>query len=163
MAVRMSVSGRIDLPDPTVVIPWTQVLLDSHARLMGRELIARCGDPLEEAVRLFVAPFVVASHDTAAEPLLNYGNRAALSLWELPWERFVRTPSRDTAEAVGRRERERVLEEVGRQGYVTGYSGVRISATGRRFRIHDVTIWDLSDRDGRRVGQAATFRHWTDE
>lgn len=163
MAVCMPVSGRIDLPDPTVIIPWTQVLLDSHARLTGGELIARSGDPLDEAERLFMAPFVVASHDTAAEPILNYGNRAALALWELPWERFVRTPSRDTAEAPRQQERQRVLEEVGRRGYVTGYSGVRISATGRRFRIHDVTIWDLSNRDGRRVGQAATFRHWTDE
>ncbi|MCG3202604.1 MAG: hypothetical protein NFCOHLIN_02489 [Gammaproteobacteria bacterium] len=159
----MSVSGRIELPDPTIIIPWTQILLDSHARLTGGELIARSGDALEEAERLFRSPFVVASHDTAVEPVLNYGNRAALDLWELPWERFVRTPSQATAETDRQEERRRVLEQVGRLGYITGYFGVRVSATGRRFRIHDVTIWDLTDTDGWPVGQAATFRHWTDE
>ncbi|MCC6714350.1 MAG: MEKHLA domain-containing protein [Gammaproteobacteria bacterium] len=159
----MSVAGRIELPDPTRIIPWTQVLLDSHARLTGEELIARSGDARDEAERVFLAPFVVASHDSAAEPILNYGNRTALALWGLPWERFVRTPSRATAEIVRQEERQRVLEQVGRLGYMTGYTGVRISAAGRRFRIHDVTIWDLCDGNGRRVGQAATFRHWTDE
>ncbi len=159
----MSVAGRIELPDPTRIVPWTQILLDSHARLTGGELIARSGDARDEAERVFLAPFVVASHDAAAEPILNYGNRAALALWELPWERFVRTPSRATAEVDRQDERQRMLEQVGRLGYITGYSGVRISAAGRRFRIHDVTIWDLFDGDGRQVGQAATFRHWTDE
>jgi hypothetical protein len=159
----MSVSGRTDLPDPPAVIAWTQVLLDCHTRLTGRELIARSGDPRDEAERLFLAPFVVASHDASPDPILNYGNRAALELWELPWERFIRTPSRATAEAVRQKERQRVLGQVGRQGFIAGYSGVRISATGRRFRIHDVTVWELTDSDARRVGQAATFRHWTDE
>ena len=34
--------------------------------------------------------------------MLNYGNRAALTLWEMSWEELTRTPSRLTAEPVAR-------------------------------------------------------------
>jgi hypothetical protein len=156
-----------DTPFPPIAerpetIAWTQLLLDSYQRLTGRELIPRNGDPQDESRRLFDAPFVVASHDTAADPILNYGNRAALTLWELPWEAFTRLPSRATAEPMRQEQRQRVLDAVGQHGFVDGYSGVRISASGRRFRIEDVTIWELHDAAGVRRGQAATFRQWTD-
>lgn len=54
------------------------------------------------AEELFAAPFVIVSHDTQADPVLNYGNRAALTLWEMSWEELTRTPSRLTVEPVAR-------------------------------------------------------------
>ena len=48
-----------------------------------------------------------------------------------------------------------------RRGYLGGYEGIRISTTGRRFLIHNVIIWNLTDCEGRRLGQAATFDRWT--
>ena len=44
---------------------------------------------------------------------------------------------------------------------MTGYTGVRISSTGRRFRIKEVTVWNVTDADARFLGQGATFAHWT--
>jgi hypothetical protein len=44
---------------------------------------------------------------------------------------------------------------------VDNYSGIRISASGRRFRIENATVWNLADAGGRIHGQAATFHHWT--
>jgi hypothetical protein len=41
---------------------------------------------------------------------------------------------------------------------VTGYSGVRISLTGRRFIIDDVTVFALVDEAGRPAGHAAVIR-----
>ena len=58
----------------TAHVQW---LLDSFARLLGRELMARAGSVEEQAERLLHAPFVVVSHGTEADPILNYGNASA--------------------------------------------------------------------------------------
>jgi hypothetical protein len=127
---------------------------------LGRELIERSGDPADEARRLFEAPFVVVSHGTQADPILNYGNRTALELWETDFASLTAMPSRLTAEAPERAERARLLERTARDGYVDDYRGVRISTSGRRFLIEQAIVWNLVDAAGRPVGQAATFAHW---
>ncbi len=136
-------------------------LLDSFRDRTGRELIERGGGAHAEAERLLAAPFVVVSHGSEADPILNYGNRVALALWEMSAPELMRTPSRLTAEPVLREARERLLEQTARDGFVSGYEGVRISATGRRFRISNVTIWNVTDAAGNPAGQAATFARWT--
>jgi hypothetical protein len=142
-------------------IEHVQVLLDSFARLLGRDLIPRDAPPAEQARRLFEAPFVVVSHGTEADPVLNYANATALTLWEMDWDAFVQTPSRLTAEPVHRDERARLLERTRRDGYVDDYAGIRISRTGRRFRIEQAIVWNLVDGAGMHRGQAATFDRWT--
>jgi hypothetical protein len=138
-----------------------RLLLDSFARLLGRELIPREGAGAEQAERLFRAPFVVVSHGTEADPLLDYGNAAALVLWEMTPEELRRTPSRLTAEPVHRDERARLLERTRRDGYVDDYTGVRVSKTGKRFRIERAIVWNVTDVAGVHRGQAATFDRWT--
>jgi hypothetical protein len=115
---------------------------------------------MEDARGLFEAPFVVVSHGTQADPILSYGNQAALELWQMDLETLLRTPSRLTAEPVHRDERARLLERTTWDGYADDYSGIRVSATGRRFRIHQAVVWNLIDAEERRVGQAATFSAW---
>lgn len=92
--------------------------------------------------------------------MLNYGNRAALALWEMPWDELTRTPSRLTAEPVAREERARLLAEVTAHGHIANYAGVRISKTGRRFRIQQAIVWNLLDEAGGHYGQAAMFDRW---
>jgi len=142
------------------VIAHVQRLLNSFAALLGRELVDRAGTPIEQADRLWRAPFVVVSHGTESDPVLNYGNAAALRLWEMPWGEFTRTPSRLTAEPIHREERARLLGRTRDHGFVDDYSGVRISSTGRRFQIERAIVWNLADAAGRAVGQAATFDRW---
>jgi len=141
-------------------IAHSQALLDSFRERVGRELILRGGDAGEQAKRLFDAPLIVVSHGTEADPILNYGNATALSLWELSPQELLATPSRLTAQAEVREAREHVLAETARKGFVSGYTGVRVSRTGRRFRIVDATIWNVTDADGRPFGQAASFARW---
>jgi len=137
----------------------SRVLLESFRRRVGRELLPRSGDAVDEARRLFEAPFVVVAHGTEADPILNYGNAAALRLWETHVAALTQMPSRLTAEAPERDERARLLERTARDGYVDDYRGVRISTTGRRFLIEQAIVWNLDD-DGRPAGQAATFAEW---
>jgi len=141
-------------------VSHAQILLDSFARLLGRELVPREGDALLQARRVCEAARVVVSHGTQADPILNYGNRLALSLWEMDADAFVQTPSRLTAEPLHREARAALLERTRRDGYVDDYSGIRISRTGRRFRIEQAIVWNLTDASGIHRGQAATFDHW---
>jgi len=142
------------------VIAHTACLARSLKHWTGRELLPSISDPLELAQKVFDAPFVLVSHGTQTDPILNYGNRAALTLWEMSWEKLTQTPSRFTAEAPNREERARLLDQVTRRGFIDDYSGVRISKTGRRFRIAQATVWNLISEDGRPCGQAAMFDQW---
>ncbi|HAP08654.1 MAG TPA: MEKHLA domain-containing protein [Planctomycetaceae bacterium] len=137
-----------------------QLLLDSYQRLLGRELLPRSTDPMDEARRLYHAPFVVVSHGTQADPVLNYGNLAAQRLWEMDAVTLTAIPSRLTAEPMHRDERAEMMARAARDGFVDDYRGIRISRTGRRFLIERAMIWNLQDSGGRRQGQAATFSEW---
>ncbi len=146
--------------DPQIV-QWCQWLLDSYRHWIGRELMDRIGEPVDQQRALFEWPAVVVSHGTEIDPILNYGNKAALDLWEMSWEQLVRTPSRLTAEPINRAEREWMLKQAKTRGYVDTYRGVRISGTGRRFLVENALVWNVLNSTGQQVGQAATFSQWT--
>jgi len=149
-------------------LPWlrygwvehSQILINSFRRWTHRDLIARTGSFDEQAQALFEAPFVVVSHGTQADPILNYGNQPALNLWQIDIPTLLQTPSRLTAEPVHRDARALLLERTTRDGFVDDYQGIRISTSGRRFRIHRAIVWNLVDAQDQPVGQAATFSDW---
>jgi MEKHLA domain len=142
------------------VVTHTQILARSFRKWTGRDLLPGLFNPAGLARYVFEAPFVVVSHGMKADPILNYGNAAALALWEMSWEELTRTPSRLTAEAPNREERARLLEIVARDGFVENYSGVRISKSGKRFKISNAVIWNLISESGNPCGQAAIFDRW---
>jgi hypothetical protein len=142
------------------VMAQTDRLARSLKKWTGRELLPGVSNLAELAQKVFEAPFVLVSHGLEADPILNYGNRAALALWEMSWEELTRTPSRLTAEAPDREERARLLAAVARHGFIDDYTGVRISKTGRRFRIARATVWNLLTEAGKPCGQAAMFDRW---
>jgi len=155
--------NKFSVPDPQnqFLAPHAICLLRSFRHWTGRDLLSVPPDPEEAAKSLWTAPFVVASNGPEADPVLNYGNQSALKLWEMPWEKFVETPSRFTAEPMHRDERARFLETVRRNGFIDDYQGIRISSSGKRFRIEQAIVWNLLDEAGRYCGQAATFSNWT--
>jgi hypothetical protein len=135
-------------------------LCSSYRCLTGRRLVDLDLDDRETARHLFEAPFVLLSHNADADPILTYGNRMAMDLFELNWDRLTRMPSRLTAEALDREQRARLLAEVANKGYIDHYSGVRVSSSGRRFLIEGAIVWNLIDEQGLYRGQAATFASW---
>jgi MEKHLA domain len=141
-------------------IHWTQILLDSYRQLVGCELLDRSSSLVEQSRLLYLAPFVVVSHDTQADPMFNYGNQVALDLWEIDWVTLLQTHSKATAEPVNRAIRQEMLAQAHSQGLIQNYQGVRISTSGQRFAIDRATIWNLTDAVGQPCGQAATFANW---
>ena len=145
------------------IIAQTGIIARSYHHFTKRDLLPPHTpqlSPADFSRAVFDAPFILVSHDIEADPVLNYGNAAALKLWEMTWEELTRTPSRLTAEAPNREERARLLDTVTHKGFIDDYSGVRISKNGRRFRIHQATVWNLIAPDGTRCGQAAMFSNW---
>lgn len=142
------------------IIAHTDCLARSFRHHLDRDLIPDVSDPREMSRCVFEAPFVLVSHGTEADPILNYGNQSALKLWDISWEELTRMPSRLTAEAPNREERAHLLNRVTRDGFIDDYSGVRIGKTGRRFRISRAIVWNLLSTDGTHCGQAAMFSEW---
>ncbi|MEI9941206.1 MAG: MEKHLA domain-containing protein [Pseudomonadota bacterium] len=135
------------------------LVVSSYHRLTGRRLI----DPnhLDLWRACWTAPRVIVAHGTEPDPIFFYGNQRALSRFELDFAAFTRLPSRYSAEPLLREERDALLARVQQSGFIDDYAGVRISASGKRFRIEQATVWNLLDEHGQPHGQAATFEHWT--
>lgn len=133
------------------------LLLASFRRLLGRPLLDEGRDPVATARALYEADFVVVSHGTESDPVFNYANRCAQRRFELDWQRFVQLPSRLSVEAGAQEAREALMAKVRESGFIEGYAGTRISASGTRFPIANAIIWNLYDEAGTYRGQAATF------
>lgn len=149
-------------PDESNNFLWSHVslLINSFHHWTGRDLIDPALPPGEQSKALYEASFAVASHGTEEDPVFNYANRAALALFETGWNDFTSTPSRLSAEPMERAERAQLLERVRDQGFTDDYSGIRISASGRRFRIQRATVWNVMDAQNKPAGQAVLIHEW---
>jgi len=142
------------------------LLVESYRRIVGQEppFLAPpflASDAQPSASWLYAeAPVCVLAHNTAPDPHFIYANRCAQDLFGYSFDEITALPSRLSAEEPAQGERQRLLEQVARNGFATGYSGVRIAKSGRRFRIEDGVLWQLKDRDGPLAGVAAAFAKW---
>ena len=164
-------AGKLMLPRCTDCnrVHWYPRLICPHCHSMDLEWIEASG---EGRIHTFAvqhramgpwaeeAPFVTASHGTEADPVFNYANRAALALFETTWTDFTSMPSRLSAEPVAREERAQLLARVNQRGFIDDYSGIRISTSGRHFRIRRATVWNVVDTRAAPRGQAVVFRDW---
>ena len=135
-----------------------QLLADSYAKLLGHPLVPQAMPAVEASEWLYEsAPFAVLAHNTDPDPLFIYGNKAAQRRFEYSWDEITRLPSRLSAEALNREERQQFLARVQRLGYEAGYKGVRITKSGQRFMIEEATLWQLLDAVGKLHGQAVVI------
>jgi len=107
--------------------------------------------------QLFNAPFALLSHGLEDDPIFNFGNQTALSLFEYNWDDFTQLPSRLSAKPVDQNERQRLLDAVSQHGFIDNYAGIRIASSGREFLIENAVVWNVIDKDGRYCGQAAAI------
>jgi len=139
------------------------LLVESYRRLLGGEPpFLPPGAPRTARWLYAEAPACVLAHNTDPDPRFIYANRAAQALLGYGWDEITALPSRLSAETPARAERQRLLDEVARNGFATGYSGIRIAKSGRRFRMEDGVLWQLRAQDGVLRGVAATFSRWSD-
>ncbi len=153
---------EISIPEGGEVAAWyVERITTSYEHWTGEPLVRTETSGSALLQRIFQAEFALLAHDTGPDPLINFVNARALQLWEQTWQEFIGMPSRLTAELDQRDDRARVLREVQDHGYSNGYSGIRISRTGRRCRSHQSVVWNVLDDRQERIGQAAMFRQWS--
>lgn len=143
---------------------WARLLAASHLKLVGRPLLPESTEnDLDHALfhsdKIALLSHVLPPPDdtsTKREPVFNYGNLRAQRLFEMSWAELTNLPSRESApgpehEKVSLREmqaeRAMLLERVARDGYIDDYSGVRVSSSGRLFRIQNATVWNVYDEE----------------
>ncbi|MCX7865204.1 MAG: MEKHLA domain-containing protein, partial [Novosphingobium sp.] len=120
----------------------------------GRALVEGSADIV---AALWKAPSAILAHGTESDPIFFFANLRALRAFEYDLDTMLRTPSRLSAEAMLREERQALLDRVSAHGFIDDYSGVRITSSGRRFTIKRAIVWNVVDSSGLRHGQAATF------
>lgn len=135
-------------------------LTQSYQRLVGQPLQPLQVSRADDASALWRAPYVIASHGTEKDPIFNYANQAALSLWDMTWDEFTALPSRLSAEPMEQSQRSALLQAVATHGYIKNYSGIRITKTNKRFLITDATVWNVFDEHNVYCGQAVYFSKW---
>jgi hypothetical protein len=139
------------------------LLTGSYLKLAGESMVpegrGEATDMMDWLYRC--APFGVLAQDASREPRFVYANRAAQSFFECDWQEIVGMHSSLSAPDVNREARAAVMEGVLKNGYRSGYRGLRRTLPGRLFWIEDVTIWNIIDDEGIRHGQAALIRRTT--
>ena len=135
-----------------------RLLTQSYCALFERPIIDGVDEPSVQQV--CNADFALVSHGTEADPLFNFGNDLALTLFERSFEDFVQLPSRKSSGQTRDEDRIRLLDEVTRNGFIENYSGVRVSASGRKFEISNAVVWKVDDEHGIYQGQAAKISTW---
>ena len=139
---------------------FAELLVDSHDRLLRRSLIDGEKGVWSTAEWLWQAPFCLLATDPTPDARFTYVNAAAQACFGYDLNEFIGLPSRLSAEAPLREERQRLIDAVTRDGFAADVQGVRVTKSGRRFRIEGGTVWSLIDRSGIRHGTAAVFRTW---
>lgn len=150
-------TGETSQSAATLDPAFFQLLTTSFARIVGRPLVAAG----QGAAWLHAdAPFALLAHNAVADPIFIYANKTAQRCFEYGFDEFVTIPSRLSAEAPNREERQHLLDAVARNGFIDNYRGQRIAKSGRRFWIEGGIVWELIDDAGQRRGQAALFTSW---
>lgn len=135
---------------------------DNFRALSGRPLPSPLGVPDRQVWLDRDAPYSLLAHNTKEEdPHFIYANQRALDCFKYTMEEILTLPSRLSAAEGDRAERQRLLNDVKRDGIAYDYSGPRIDRNGKSFMIYDGVVWQLKHDDGTIWGQAALF--WPNE
>ncbi|MBX9850183.1 MAG: MEKHLA domain-containing protein [Cytophagaceae bacterium] len=145
--------------------PWSDKKIIEHCRLLSdsycfwtkNEIIDSALDDESLSFLMYHSSFVIVSHNTLPDPVFNYANMKAQELWKTDWDQFIKTPSRLSAEPIESNERQKLLSEAAKNGFISNYNGIRISSVGERFKIMDTILWNVIDGRGNYHGQAALF------
>ena len=136
-------------------ITWCGYVHNSYKHWLKKTLVEADLEGRELVKALYEAEFVILSHKFGDVPRFIFANKTAQELWGYSWNEFIGMPSSKSAEPEAREERQKLLKRANKYGFIDDYSGIRIAKDGRRFRIRDVTLWNVLDENEVRFGQAA--------
>ena len=86
--------------------------------------------------------------------VFNYANEASLQLFKTNWDEMIGVHSSVSASKSLQSDRNKMLKEVARVGFVEDYKGTRMAFDGSLFQINDAIIWNIVDSKNNNQGQA---------
>eukprot|EP01084_Bolivina_argentea_P220740 374049_1 len=101
--------------------------------------------------------FSVLSHGTQNDPIFNYANAAALTLFEQTIENLCITPSRYSTVPELMEDRSQLLRQFEAMDYGYIYDAIRTTTQGKLFSIKKVLVWNLYHDNGDHIGLAAFY------
>ncbi len=135
-----------------------EIAIASYEHFIGESVVDYKNKFSSPSEALFHLNRPLLVHDTQSDPIFCYGNLLALEIFEYNWEELIKLPSRLSAEVTQQEDRLKMMNEIKRTGYAKGYSGTRITKTGKRIKIGDTTIWNLLGPNSQFSGQAALIK-----
>jgi hypothetical protein len=121
-----------------------ELLVGSYQRFFGHSLVLYGPNAEHSAWWLYVTdPSAILAHNAAPDPISIYRNKDAQQLFEYWWDELVALPSRLSAEAPERGERQRFLERVNRDGLLRAIpaSGLRSQEHASELRTRPYSNW----------------------
>jgi hypothetical protein len=145
--------GKVDDPDS-----WVLQISDSLKRVHGKDLFKVMGVASVDKIHTNDR-WCLLSHDTTTDdsPLYNYGNRAALEQFLYSEQDFVRLYSYETTPPELRAIRQRDYQTVIDKDFQIIPEATRWNRNQEYFLVKDLLFWNVFNKNGTRVGQAATF------
>lgn len=104
--------------------------------------------------------YAVLSHGNQTDPIYNYFNKGALLQFQYPQEKVYSLPSRCSAPGGAHQiDRAKIMTQMTKESndVRTIPSAIRQTKDKRQFQLTNVTLWNVHDDDGVRVGQTAIF------
>eukprot|EP00977_Amphora_coffeiformis_P013038 scaffold3339_cov174-Amphora_coffeaeformis.AAC.6 len=145
-------SGRVENVDQ-----WLRWSSESLERITGQGLLDRM-EGVETLGEVHENErYAVLSHGTQSDPVYNYFNKGALLQFEWPELEVYSLPSRYSAPEILRDGREEEIKSAVEQDVMTIPTATRQSKHGALFQLTNVTLWNVYDDEGERVGQTAIF------
>ncbi len=144
-------------------LPLLQAISASYANHAGKELgeghfpedIASADENARLAWLDASAPFGILAHNAETDPKFIYANKTALEMFDYGIDELLGMPSRLSAAPERQAARTAFLERVSAQGIAHDYADIRVTRSGRSFRIRDGSVWQVVAPDGSPIGQAA--------
>lgn len=146
--------GRVEDMDD-----WVRLSSESLYKFTGQSLLDVMDDVSSFDEIHSNERFAVLSHGNQTDPIYNYFNKAALNQFEWPESEIYSLPSRYSApDGALRSDREQMLKTVEQQEEVRIIpTAIRQTKSGTQFQLTNVTLWNVFDDSGVRVGQTAWF------
>lgn len=137
---------------------WVRLSSDSLKRLTGVSLL----DVMDGVSTIHNVHdnerYAVLSHGNQTDPIYNYFNKGAFLTFQWTESEIYNLPSRYSApDGSVRSDRAKMMQTVVEQHVRFIPLAIRQNKAGECFQLTNVTLWNVYDDDGIRVGQTAFF------
>jgi hypothetical protein len=136
----------------------------SHKKYLARPLLEPEPSEEQRAAAIWEAPFVLMVHDDSEACLLEYGNRAAMALFEMEYLDFFGTSSFALVHPDAEVQQEWIWSlrdaEERFEKYVVVPRLRLMAASGRALVARDALVFRVDSLEDEPIGQAVVFSKW---